>query len=61
MKAIAYMLNINAWSVYTRKYAYYSIGTPTLELFLKSYNEKYGKSLGTSSNNLLWFWIYNKK
>ena len=42
MKAIAYMLDINAWSVYAGEYADYAIGTPTLELFLKSYNEKHG-------------------
>ena len=42
MRAIAYMLDIDTWSVYAGEYADYAIGVPTLELFLKSYNEKYG-------------------
>ncbi len=42
MKAIAYMLDTKAWSNYANKeYADYAIGGPTIEMLLKSYNEKY--------------------
>ena len=41
MKAVAYMLDINAWSVYAGNCAEYAIGGPTVEMLLKSYSEKY--------------------
>lgn len=40
-KAVAYMLDTNAWSDFAGEKAEYAIGGPTIELFLKSYNEKY--------------------
>ena len=44
MKAVAYMLDKNVWSVYAGDKAEYAIGGPTIELLFKSYNEKYGTS-----------------
>ena len=41
MQAVAYMLDTEAWSAFAGDNAEYAIGGPTIELFLKSYNEKY--------------------
>ncbi|MCI8470901.1 MAG: hypothetical protein HFJ35_05470 [Clostridia bacterium] len=41
MKAVAYMLDTNVWSVFQGDKASYAIAGPTLEIFLKSYNQKY--------------------
>ena len=38
MKAVAYMLDTNTWSVYAGDKADYAIGGPTIELFFKSYD-----------------------
>ena len=50
MKAVAYMLDINVWNVFAGKQAEYAIGSPTIELFLKSYNEKYSTNYQASSD-----------
>ncbi len=42
MKAVAYMLDTNAWSVFQGDKASYAIAGPTVEMLLKSYNQKYG-------------------
>ncbi len=44
MKIIAYLLDIKEWNKnYTNTiYAEYAIGGPTIEILLKSYNQKYG-------------------
>lgn len=42
MKAVAYMLDTNAWRIFAGNTAEYAIGCPTIELLFKSYNEKYG-------------------
>lgn len=42
MKALAYMLDTNVWNVYKGDKASYAIGGPTIELLMKSYNQKYG-------------------
>ena len=46
MKAVAYMLDTTAWNskFLDNDKADYAIGGPTVELLLKSYNEKYGTS-----------------
>ena len=49
MKATAYMLDTNVWSVYAGEKAEYAIGGPTIELFFKSYNKKYGTSYVASA------------
>ena len=41
MQSIAYILDTKAWKGFAGKDAEYAIGGPTIELFLKSYNEKY--------------------
>ena len=44
MKEVAYILDIKAWNGFATDKAEYAIGGPTLELFFKSYNEKYKTS-----------------
>ena len=41
MKAVAYMLDVNAWKGFKGDNAEYAIGGPTIELLFKSHNEKY--------------------
>ena len=41
MKAVAYMLDTEAWSGFKGSKAEYAIGGPTLELLFNSYNQKY--------------------
>ena len=46
MKVTAYMLDTNQWgSLYKGNLADYAIGTPTLELFIESYNAVYSTNL----------------
>ena len=42
MKAVAYMLDTNAWSVFAGEQAEYAIGGPTIELLFESYNKRNG-------------------
>lgn len=42
MKSVAYMLDTNAWKGFKGEKADYAIGGPTIELYLNSYNNKYG-------------------
>ncbi len=52
MKAVAYMLDTNVWSVFKGDKAEYAIGGPTIELLVKSYNQKYGtNNHQVSANN----------
>lgn len=39
MKAVAYMLDTNVWSIYAGSQAEYAIGGPTLEMFCASYKD----------------------
>ena len=41
MKAVAYMLDTEIWSIFAGKQAEYAIGGPTIEMLLNSYNKKY--------------------
>lgn len=41
MKAVAYMLDTEAWSNYAGDYASYAIGGPTIEMFVNSYSQKH--------------------
>ncbi len=41
MKAVAYMLDTDVWSVYKGDKAEYAIGGPTVEMLMKSYSQKY--------------------
>ena len=51
MKATAYMLDTNVWSVYAGEKAEYAIGGPTIELFFKSYNKRYGTNYVASATS----------
>lgn len=42
MKAVAYMMDTYAWEEFKMSSALYTIGGPTLEMWLDSYNKKYG-------------------
>ena len=44
MKTVAYMLDTDIWNVFAGEQAEYAIGGPTLELFFKSYNQKFNTS-----------------
>ncbi len=44
IKAVAYMLDTDAWKVFKGDNAEYAIGGPTSELFIKSYRQKYPQS-----------------
>ena len=39
MKAVAYMLDTNAWSVYKGAGAEYAVGGPSIEMVMKSYSQ----------------------
>ena len=42
MKAVAYMLDTNAWSGYKGEKADYAVGGPSIEMLMKSYSQKHG-------------------
>ena len=42
MKAVAYMLDTNAWGGYAGEKAEYAVGGPSIEMLMASYSEKYG-------------------
>ena len=42
MKAVAYMLDTNAWNGYKGEDADYAVGGPSIEMLMKSYSQKYG-------------------
>ena len=44
MKAVAYMLDTNAWSGFKGNSAEFAVGSPSLEILYKSYKDKYGGS-----------------
>ncbi len=43
MKAVAYMLDTDAWIDFAGAKAEYAIGGPTVEMLMNSYNQKYGE------------------
>ncbi len=51
MKAVAYMLDTNVWEGYKGEKSEYAIGGPTVELFFKSYNEKYNTNYQIRANS----------
>ena len=51
MKATAYLLDTDAWSIYAGEKAEYAIGGPTIELIINSYNEKYGTNYNAAADN----------
>ena len=53
MKAVAYMLDTDVWSVFSGDKSEFAIGGPTVEMFLNSYNEKYGTNyLAEATSNI---------
>ena len=42
MKAVAYMLDTKAWSVYAGEGAQYAVGGPSIEMIMKSYSQAHG-------------------
>ena len=42
IKAVAYMLDTNAWSAYEGENADYAVGGPSIEMIMKSYSQKHG-------------------
>ena len=46
------MLDTNIWSVYAGESAEFAIASPTIELFLNSYNDKYGVNYKAESDEL---------
>lgn len=52
MRAVAYMLDPKAWAKFANDNAEYAIGSPTLELFVKSYNLTHERKLKVMSNKV---------
>ena len=51
MKAVAYMLDTEIWSSFAGEKAEYAIGGPTVEMLMKSYNQKYDKEYKARAKN----------
>ena len=51
MKAVAYMLDTNAWSIYAGEYAEYAVGGPSIEMLMASYSEKCGVDYRARANS----------
>lgn len=52
MRAVAYMLDTKAWAKFANDNAEYAIGSPTLELFVKSYNLTHKRKLKVMSDEV---------
>ena len=59
MKAVAYMLDINAWKGFAGEKADYAIGGPTVELFFKSYNKKCGTNYVAKATSAMGYLVGN--
>ena len=59
MKAIAYLSDTNIWKSFAGEKAEYAIGGPNIELFLNSYNKKYGTSYLTQATNTYGYSVGN--
>lgn len=51
LKAVSYMLDTEVWKVFSNEKAEYAIGGPSIELFLKSYNQKYNTNYSVLAYN----------
>ena len=51
MKAVAYMLDTNAWSTYKGANADYAVGGPSIEMLMESYSQKHGVDYTTKAKN----------
>lgn len=52
MKALAYMLDTNVWSVFAGEKAEYAVGGPSIEMFLESYSQKHKVDYQAKSDEL---------
>lgn len=51
MKAVAFLLDTSVWNVFAGETAEYAVGGPTLELLIKSYNQKHKVDYRTRAND----------
>ena len=61
MRAVAYMLDTEAWAKFANDNAEYAIGGPTLELFVKSYNLTHKRKLKVMSDEVGYMIKYEDK
>ena len=59
MRAVAYMLDTEVWSVYAGEKAEYAIGGPTVEMLMASYSEKYGVDYRAQASSRTGYQISN--
>ena len=59
MKAVAYMLDTNAWSVYKGENADYAVGGPSIEMLMKSYSQKHGVDYRARASSATGYQISN--
>ena len=59
MKVVAYLLDIDAWSVFAGEDAEYAIGGPTIEILMKSYSEKYKVDYRAQASSAIGYQISN--
>ena len=59
MKAIAYMLDTNAWNVYKGESADYAVGGPSIEMIMKSYSQKYGMDYRAQASSATGYQVSN--
>ena len=51
MKAVAYMLDTDAWGVYAGDNAQYAVGGPSIEILMKSYSQAHGVDYRAQASN----------
>ena len=59
IKAVAYMLDTNAWSVYKGENADYAVGGPSIEMIMKSYSQKYGVDYRAQASSVAGYQVSN--
>ena len=59
MKAVAYMLDTEAWSVYKGENADYAVGGPSIEMVMKSYSQKHGVDYRAQSSSATGYQVSN--
>ena len=59
MRAVAYMLDTNVWSVYAGEDAQYAVGGPSIEMVMKSYSQKHGVDYRAQASGATGYQISN--
>ena len=59
MRAVAYMLDTNAWSVYKGENADYAVGGPNIEMIMKSYSQKHGVDYRAQASSATGYQVSN--